>query len=89
MAEVIHIREFLRQRARSRARVRDLESLGRAVEILKHNLRDVAQELVEAPAAEQTEILERAERLVAMIRYGLRMMGESTDGDIPAGGASS
>ncbi len=84
MAEIIHIREILRQREQARSRARDRENLERAVGVLRESLEATAHQLVLAPAAEQSELLERAERLVAMIRYGLRMLGESPDTDAPA-----
>lgn len=79
MGEVIHLREILRQREISHSRARDRESLERAVEILKENLAATAQEIVEAPAAEQPDLLQRADRLIAMIRYGIRMIGDSPE----------
>jgi hypothetical protein len=76
MGELISIREILRDRAIADGRARDRHSLHRAVEILKQNLEAVSHEIVEAPAAAQPELLERAERLVAMIRYGMQMLGD-------------
>jgi hypothetical protein len=87
MAEVIHIREFLRQRGIAQNRARDRESLGRAIEILKQNLHAVAFELLEASPSEQPELIDRAGRLVAMIQYGLRMLGAPPETNLPAGGA--
>jgi len=79
MAEIIDLAEAQAQRRRSRALAPARESLERAVEVLKANLAAAAQLLVDAPREEQRELLTRVERLAAMIRYGLRMLGESSD----------
>jgi len=77
MAEIIDFAEALAERRRSRPPTH--EDLARAVEVLKASLAAAAQSLVEAPPAEQAELLSRIERLAAMVRYGLRMLGHSTD----------
>jgi hypothetical protein len=77
MAEIIDFAEALEERRRSRPPTH--EDLVRAVEVLKASLAATAQALVEAPPAEQAELLNRIERLAAMVRYGLRMLGRSTD----------
>ena len=77
MAEIIDFAEALAERRRSRPPSQ--EDLARAVEVLKASLAATAQALVEAPPAEQAELLSRIERLAAMVRYGLRMLGHSTD----------
>ncbi len=79
MGEVIHIRKILRQREISQGRARDRESLERAVDIFKHNLEATAHEIVAAPAPEQHALLRRADHLIAMIRYGMRMLGDSAE----------
>lgn len=74
MAEIIHLREIQRARRRgSRAR---REELGRAVAVMKDNLAWAAEALREAPPAEQAALLDRIEKLSALIRYGLLMLGE-------------
>ncbi len=83
MGELIHIREILREREIARSRARDRESLERAVEIFKVNLEATAAQIVHASVTEQPELLERAERLVAMIRYGMKMLGHLSDPDEP------
>lgn len=80
MGELIYIREF--RAARRPGRVHNREHLERAVAILKDNLAATAEQLREAAPAEQSELLDRVEKLAAMIRYGYRMLGEP-------GGASS
>ena len=77
MAEIIDFAEALAERRRSRPPTH--EDLVRAVEVLKASLAATAQALVEALPAEQVELLNRIERLAAMVRYGLRMLGHSTD----------
>ncbi len=77
MAEIIYLREIRAERRRGR--VADRENLERAVQLLMENLADVAAQLAAAPAAEQAELLDRVEKLTALIRYGRRMLGEEPD----------
>jgi hypothetical protein len=78
MGEVIRLEEVDRERRRSRARVAERAHLERAVALLKQNLASAAEALRDVPdAAAQTELLGRIERFAAMIRYGLRMLGEA------------
>ena len=77
MAEIIDFAEAQAERRRSRACAH--EQLEHAVAVLKASLATTAQMLVDAPAQEQHELLTRVERLAAMVRYGLRMLGRSTD----------
>ena len=83
MGELIYIRErALRPdiaKRRDRRQARDRESLERAVDILKANLHATSVEIVDAPSYEQADLLDRAEKFIALIRYGMRMLGE--DGD--------
>lgn len=79
MGEVIHIREVLRRRDIARNCTRDRDSLRRAVDILKQNLHATTDQIVVAPANEHSELLDQAEKLIAMIRYGMRMLGEAPD----------
>lgn len=83
MGEVIRLEEIDRARRRSRARVADRAHLERAVALLRESLAVTAEALRDAPAAPapqaraQIELLGRIERFAAMIRYGLRMLGEA------------
>jgi len=77
MAEIIDFAEAQEQRRRSRGAAR--ENLERAVDVLKASLAATAAALSHAPPEQQSELLTRVERLAAMIRYGLRMLGETTD----------
>ncbi|MGA2409815.1 MAG: hypothetical protein ABSG46_05420 [Candidatus Binataceae bacterium] len=75
MAEIIQLREFQEARRRADRRSNDHQSLERAVQLMRDNLAAVAAELRDAQLAEQPELLDRVERLTAMVRYGLRMIG--------------
>jgi uncharacterized membrane protein YccC len=82
MGEVIRLEEIDRERRRSRARVAEREHLERAVALLRENLASAAEALRDAPdTLTQTELLGRIERLAAMTRYGLRMLGEASGRD--------
>ena len=76
MAEIIDFAEIQEARRKARARIPERENLERAVQIMRENLAIVAAELAEAPREEQAELLTRVERLAAMIRYGMRMLGD-------------
>jgi hypothetical protein len=77
MAEIIDFAEIQKARRRSRARGPERENLERAVQLMRENLAAVAAELADAPRDERAELLTRVERLAAMIRYGMRMLGEA------------
>ena len=79
MAEIIKFAEIQEARRKARARGPERENLERAIQVMRENLAAVAVELVHAPRFEQAELLTRVERLVAMIRYGMRMLGETAD----------
>ncbi len=80
MGELIYIREMALRRdigkSRDRRQARERESLARAVQILKENLHATSVEIVDAPSYEQADLLDRAERFIALIRYGMRMLGD-------------
>jgi anti-sigma-K factor RskA len=76
MAEIVDFAEIQEARRKARARIPERENLERAVQIMRENLAAVAAELAEAPREEQAELLTRVERLAAMIRYGMRMLGD-------------
>lgn len=78
MAEIIKFAEIQAARRKARARGPERENLERAVQLMRENLAAVAAELVDAPHPEQAELITRAERMLAMIRYGMRMLGERT-----------
>ena len=76
MGELVHIRERAIRRDIARSSARDHESLQRAVDILKQNLHATTVEIVDAPAQAQADLLDRAEKFIALIRYGMRMLGD-------------
>jgi hypothetical protein len=77
VAEIIKFAEIQEARRRASARGPERENLERAVQLMRENLAAVASALVDAPRAEQAELITRVERLAAMIRYGMRMLGDS------------
>ena len=79
MAEIIKLAERQEARRKSLARAPERESLERAVQLMRESLAAAAADLVIAPPVEQAELLTRVERLAAMIRYGMRMLGEGID----------
>jgi hypothetical protein len=85
MAEIIKFAEIQEARRIARARRPEREHLERAVQVMRENLAAVAAALVDAPRAEQAELLTRVERLAALIRYGMRMLGEPIDAGINFG----
>jgi hypothetical protein len=86
MGDVIRLEEIDRERRRSRARVAEREHLERAVAVLRDNLASAAETLRDAPdAPTQAAMLGRVERFAAMIRYGLRMLGEAPGTGGPEG----
>jgi uncharacterized membrane protein YccC len=83
MGELIRLQEIDQARRRSRARVAERVHLERAVAVLRENLAAAAEALRDAPAADQAALLGQVEKLAAMVRYGLRMLGETAGGDPP------
>ena len=79
MAEIIDFAEIQEARRKARARIPGRENLERAVQVMRENLAVAAAELVDAPREDQAELLTRVERLAAMIRYGMRMLGDPID----------
>src|SRR5947207_7555347 len=77
MAEVIHIRDLQAARDRSHRRAADQQGIERALVLMRESLADAAEALKSAPASEQTELLDRVEKLSGMIRYGLLMASET------------
>ena len=76
MAEIIDFAEIQEARRKARAGIPERENLERAVQVMRENLAAVAAGLADAPREEQAELLTRIERLAAMIRYGMRMLGD-------------
>ncbi|MGH8011791.1 MAG: hypothetical protein ACREQ4_04745 [Candidatus Binataceae bacterium] len=78
MGELIQLRERQLARECNRRRALGTRSLDRAVAILTDNLATAAAELRDAPPSERPELLERVERLAALVRYGMRMTEADT-----------
>jgi hypothetical protein len=76
MAEIIDFAEIQEARRKARAGIPERENLERAVQVMRTNLAAVAAVFADAPREEQAELLTRIERLAAMIRYGMRMLGD-------------
>ena len=86
MAEIIQLWEFQQARRRAERRNGESQSLERALAIMRDNLANAADDLREAPAEVQLEILNRIEHLTAMIRYGMRMLSDAGGPGEAAGG---
>jgi hypothetical protein len=76
MAQIILFAEIQEARRKSRARNPQHESLERAVQVMRLNLAAAGGELIDAPLSDQPDLLIRIEQLAAMIRYGMRMLGD-------------
>ncbi|MGH7863368.1 MAG: hypothetical protein ACREQB_00135 [Candidatus Binataceae bacterium] len=87
MARIIDFAEVRAQRDRARTRAPNRAQLERAVALLRMSLAATAAQLADAPADEQPELLQRVERLVALVKYGMCMLGVS-DGSAPSDGRS-
>ena len=81
MGEVIRLEEIDRARARRRLQAAERDHLERAVGVLKDNLAAAAGALRDtSDPVRQAEMLSRVERLAALVRYGMRMLGEADRG---------
>ena len=76
MAEIIQIREWQQARRRATRFNEDHRGLEQAVQLMRDSLAAAAIELCEAGPADQPELLDRIEHLAALVRYGLRMIGD-------------
>jgi len=76
MAEIIDFAEIQAARLQQRQR-REHESLERAVELIRINLVAVANRLGDASATERLELLDRVDKLSAVMRYGIRLLGNA------------
>jgi hypothetical protein len=75
MGEVVNLRAIIREREIARGRSRDRDNIQLAIGHFARNLEAIARQLLDAPAQEQPELIERAERLLAMIRYARNLLG--------------
>ncbi len=85
MAEIIQLREIQAARERTQRRLYEHRSLERAVALVRRSLAAAAERLEQAPASEQEELLERIEKLAAVIRYGMRLLGQMPRSDFSTG----
>jgi hypothetical protein len=74
MAEIIDFAEIQAARLNLRHR-RERESLEQAVELVQINLAVVANRLADASLGERLELLDRLDKLSAVMRYGIRLLG--------------
>ena len=79
MAEIIQLREVQAARERSQRRLADHRNLERAIALMRRSLGAAAERLEHAPVAEQGELLDRIEKLTAMIRYSMHLLGETPE----------
>ena len=84
MAEIIQLWEFQQARRRAERRHDEQQSIEHALQLMRENLADAADDLRDAPSAEQPELLNRIEQLTSMIRYGMRMLIEPQDAEAAA-----
>ena len=87
MAEIIDFAEIQAARLQQRHR-RERESLAQAVELVRINLIAAANRLGDASMAERLELLDRLDKLSAVMRYGIRILGDSPPAPYDLGRAS-
>ncbi len=76
MAEIIDFAEIQAARLNHRHRL-ERENLAQAVELVRINLTAVANRLAEVSLAERLELLDRLDKLSAVMRYGIRLLGDA------------
>ena len=84
VAEIIQLRELQAARERSQRRIVEHRNLERAVDMIRKSLAAAAERLESAPVSEQEELLDRIEKLAAMVRYGIHLLGESAAAHSPS-----
>ncbi len=84
MAEIIQLREIQAARERTQRRLSEHRSLERAVAVVRRSLAAAAERLEHAPMADQEELLDRIEKLAAVMRYGMRLLGQIPSSDLPS-----
>jgi hypothetical protein len=87
MAEIIDFAEIQAARLQQRHR-RERESLAQAVELVRINLIAAANRLEDASMAERLELLDRLDKLSAVMRYGIRLLGNAPSAPYDVGRAS-
>jgi hypothetical protein len=76
MGEVIQIRDLQAARERALRQARDHQNIEQALGLMRQNLAWAAEQLQTAPPEAHPQLLDRIEKLAAMIRYGMAMLGE-------------
>jgi len=76
MGDVIQIQDLQAARERARQRACGHQSIERALGLMRENLAWAAEQLRTVPIDAHPELLDRIEKLAAMIRYGMMMLGE-------------
>jgi hypothetical protein len=84
MAEIIQLREIQAARERTQRRLVEHRNLERAVGMIRKSLVVAAERLERAPAGEQEELIDRIEKLAAMVRYGIHLLGENAAAHSPS-----
>lgn len=79
MAEIIELREFQIARERAQRSRADHASIDQAITLLRENLTAAASLMCSAPEDQQAELLDRVEKLTAMLRYAIRMRDSLED----------
>jgi hypothetical protein len=88
MGEIIQLPDVINARRRLAESAARRENLERALEIIRLNVISVLTILKGAPAPERVELLQRAERLIALLQYGTRIFDDETS-DAPQAAGSS
>lgn len=74
MAQIIDFAEIRGARQAQRSAGEERRSLEEAVETIRLNLAHVVDCLKDAPDHERVELLNRMDKLAAMLRYGIRLL---------------
>jgi hypothetical protein len=76
MGEIIQLPDIISVRRRMAQSLARRENLECALEIIRLNVISVLTMLKGASPSERVELLERAERLIALLQYGTRILDE-------------
>lgn len=81
VAQIIDFAEVRGAREAQRSAGEERRSLEEAVETIRVNLAHVVDNLKDATAHERVELLDRMDKLGAMLRYGIRLLDGSRQHD--------
>ena len=79
MAQIIDFAEIRGAREAQRSAGEERRALEEAVETIRLNLAWVVDRLKDAEVEERAELLNRMEKLAAMLRYGMLLLGGSRE----------